>query len=551
MKKYVQMFWKYPLYKHLLFFLLTVFVVLAYGYYFGTFDQASHIPFLKKTINPSLYPNDHFFDLSKSHFSYFWLLFIPFYKAGLLEISMFIVHIFATYLTFWALWNLSRTLFNRALTSVLVVISAALPHIGFSGFLLFEFSMLNRTVVLPFELIAINYYLKKNYGAAFLILGILYNFHALSVHFILAMVGMDILFSLFKRKEIRAFLAIPYFLISALPVLIWKFGHSGVQLGAQWEWFNLLNKTTFFHLFNFISFANPLVNILTAGGVSAIILFFIAKKKIPKNAMHETVVHFMYGGILVLFVQFFATTFYPSAVIIQAQVVRIGIFLSLFAYLYLSHMISIRYKSKNHFICFTISLILSFSPLFFLISFLFWQTKKIKVLRTITLFSIVMFLWTLSTLVSMNFVRPSIHIWPEKTAFYDAQIWAKTHTSPTARFLTPPAKWGPYDAEWRVISERSTVSTLSELLEAAFDPSYIAYWKSRFEDVAPGTIKQFKGDSYTNFKIANKAYYSHSTKDFIALGKKYGASYIVAERQYKYNLPLVYQNKEYSIYSLK
>lgn len=551
-KKYAELCWNNPRQRYFLFFLLTCFILLTYGYYFGTFDQASHIPFLKKTIDPSLFPKDHFFDLREIHYSFFWLLFVPFYKIGLLEVSVFITHIIVTYLTFWALWNLSKTLFNKPLTSLLVVISSAFPHIGFSGFPLFEFSLLNRTATLPFEMVALNYYVKKNYFASFLILGILYNFHALSVHFVLAMIGVDMIINLIQKRNFHSFKSIPFFFLTAFPVLYWKFSQSGdVPLAAQWEWFKILNLSTFFHLFNYISVAVPVVNLLTVGGVATLILFFIAKKQLPKSEMHETMTHFMIGGIIVLLVQLLATTFYPVTIIIQAQVVRIGMFLSLFAYMYAAAMIALRSSSKNHFMCFTSSLILSFSPLFLLISLLFWRIKQIKILHIITLSTIVLFAAILGTLLYLGFARPGIYIWPRKTAYYYVQVWANKNTPKTALFFIPPALWSLYDAEWRVVSERSTVSTLSELLEGAFDPSYLSYWKPRFKDVAPGALAQFKGNSFENFKIANVAYYKHSASEFIALGKKYKAFYLVVEKNHLYQLPLVYKNKEYAVYSLK
>jgi hypothetical protein len=550
MNKLIQLLQEKPAYKHVLFFFLTLFILLTYGYYFGTFDQASHIPFLKKTIDTSLFPRDHFFDLRSSHYSYFWLFFIPFYKSKLLEVAMFVVYILTTYLTFWALWNISKTLFSNTLTSLLVVVSAAFPHIGFCGFSLFEFSMLNRTVVLPFEIIALNLYLKKKYWISFFILGVLYNFHALSVHFILAMIGVDIIVKLFKKRDVRPIIALPLFFISALPVFVWKFGHSGVQFTAAKEWFHLLEASTFFHLFHFVSLTYPVVNLLTAGGVSAIILFFIAKKSLPKNEMHETILHFVWGGIIVLFIQLIASNIYPSTIIIEAQIMRIGIFISLFSYIYVSHMIGRGYKSKYHFICFATALILSFSPLFLLISLLFWNIKRVQVLKIVTVVTVGIFITTLFILLSLHIAQPGIHIYPQKTAFYDAQMWAKTHTSKNTRFLTPPAKWWLYDIEWRVISERSTVCALSELLEAAFDPTYIRYWKPRFEDVAPGALAQFKGNYLNNIDIANKAFYANSTNRFIYLAKKYNVSYLVVEKKYAYKLPLVYQNSEYAIYSL-
>lgn len=542
------------IYRHGLFLLATLFVICAYGYYFGTFDQASHIPFLKKSIDPSLFPSDRFFDLRNSHYSYFWLLFIPFYKAGILEISMFIAHILATYLTFWALWNLGKTLFKNALTSVLVVVSSALPHIGFSGFPLFEFSLLNRTVALPFELIAITYYLKRNYLVSFLLLGILYNLHVLSVHFILAMIGIDFIFSMKENKDktIQILKAAPLFIVCALPLFIWKLGHSGVMFIQDKEWYSILNNALFFHLFNFVSIANPIVTLLTAGGLAAIAIFFaIHKTKI--GGLHVVMAHFMYAGILILISQLFATYLYPSTILIQSQVIRVGIFISLFAYLYLAdYCASWLHKSPPVFIFLTSALMFSFSPLFALMSLLFVKRlNSPKQLIVGSLFSLGLFLTILGILLFQNLARPTISIWPEKTPFYDVQLWAKNNTPKDAIFITPPSKWWLYDVEWRVISERSTVSTLSELLEAAFDPSYIHYWKPRFEDIAPKALVQFKGDYLSNFKIANKAYYKNNTERFLYLAKKYNASYLVGEKKYTYHLPIVYTNKEYTVYSLK
>src|ERR1700675_2803866 len=111
--------WRSPLYRHLLFAISTIICISFAGYYFGTFDQTVHIPFLKKYADPFLFPGDRFLDLRFNTYSYFWFFFQPFYRLGFLEISMFIVHILATYATFWVLWKLSKTLFNNPLTSLL------------------------------------------------------------------------------------------------------------------------------------------------------------------------------------------------------------------------------------------------------------------------------------------------------------------------------------------------------------------------------------------------------------------------------------------------
>ncbi len=142
--------------KHLFFFALTLFSVLTMSYHFGTFDQSIHIPFLKALSDPSLYPGDPFVALRSSHYSYFWYMFIPFYQWGILEEALFAAHLLATYFTYWMLYELGVTLFGNPLSAMFGTLAFLFPHVSFSGFPLIEFSLLNRTFVMPFLLLAIN-----------------------------------------------------------------------------------------------------------------------------------------------------------------------------------------------------------------------------------------------------------------------------------------------------------------------------------------------------------------------------------------------------------
>ena len=201
--------------------------------------------------------------------------------------------------------------------------------------------------------------------------------------------------------------------------------------------------------------------------------------------------------------------------------------------------------------CFVSSLFLSFSPFFLLVSLLFWRIRNSNKLRYFTISIFLLFMVVLSGFLYLNLARPGIHIWPEKTPFYEVQLWAKNNTPKDAVFITPPSKWWLYDIEWRVVSERSTVSTLSELLEAAFDPGYIHYWKPRFEDIAPNVLNRFQGDYLDNLRMTSEAYYTNTSESFLRVGKKYNAYYLVAGNRHRYNLPILFENKEYTVYSLK
>jgi len=541
---------KKAIYQHLLFAVATFITICFLGYYFGTFDQASHIPFLKKNVDSSLYPKDVFFTLCSSHYSFFWFLFKAFYQNGSLEIFMFITHILTTYFTYLTIWKLSKTIFNSPLTSFLSVIAFILPHIGFAGFSLFEFSLLNRTFVLPFLLLAINYYLKKRYAFSYLILGLMYNFHVVSVNFIAAMFLFDGVLRLKKVGLKNLFFGLFFFFLTAAPIFIWKSSNSGFDLTINQAWYELIKNSILNNIFSMTDFNPPLI-LLTLNGLASIIIFFLTKKFL-QNSNQKIISNFIFAGIIILIIQAVTSKFFPITILIQAQIIRVGVFLLFFAYLFFCHFISFSVEHKkinnNQFLLLFVSLLLSILPLLLILVFFAYQTKKIIKPFFVLIVALSIIIFTI--LLKINLWRPGIHIYPNRLKGYQIQNWAKKNTPKQAVFITPPHLWWFYSLDWRVISERTTVVTLSELLEAAFEPKYANYWQERFEDVAPGALKQFKGNIYDNLTITKKAYYSLTKENIKKIAKKYQASYLVIEKPYCYRFPIIYEDNEFRLYKI-
>ncbi|OGK23672.1 hypothetical protein A3A46_02055 [Candidatus Roizmanbacteria bacterium RIFCSPLOWO2_01_FULL_37_13] len=547
--------WRYSLLKHILFAVATLVSLLTMGYYFGTLDQASHIPFLKKFADPSLYPNDYFIDLRLHHYSFFWFLFIPFYKLGILEISMFVTYIGVLYLTFWGLWNISKKLFNNPLTSFLTIFVFMLPHIGFSGFPVVEWTLVNRIFVLPFLLMAINLYLDKRYISAFFLLGILYNLHIVSVNFVLF---MFLFASLIKIREIRyqniiaGFIA---FIIGALPVLIWKFGGSPVQLESNPEWFWVVSRGVLYHLF-FLFGSNFYAPLLTLGGVSSIILFLIARKALAGLKHTTTISLFMIALFIIIVVQAFASYIYPSTIIIQSQIFRAGLFINVFALLYFTHYVVKLYGTKKinnlHFVLLITTIIFSVIPAVLLVVLLIRKVISSQYWVVLTSFIVPIAFVTLAILgYALNVWQPGIHIYPQKSAYVDVQLWARSQTDKTDVFITPPNKSWFYYIEWRVGSDRSSIASLFDIAEIAVVPQGLSPWKERFEKLAPGVIQKFNGDPFASIRQTLKAYYSLSAEDFKRIAKTYKASYLVIEKPHRYELPKVFENEGYTVYDVK
>jgi len=538
--------------KSVFFSIATIITISFLGYYFGTFDQTSHIPFLKKTVDPSLYPNDHYFTLRKSHYSFFWLFFQPFYKLNILEITLFILHILVIYLSYFLIYKLAKTIFNNHLTAFISIFAFIFPHITFAGFTIFEFSLLNRTFVFPFLLLSFNFYLKKKYILAYLILGLMYNLHVISVNFVLAMFLFD---SFLRWKKIgfkKIALNIIIFLIAASPVLLWKFSHSGLGFEINWHWFNTIKKSLLNNIFNLTAVSPPLF-FLTLNGLSLIILFFLLRRYLLKK--HFVVINnFFYAGIIILVIQVITSYLLPLTIIIQSQIIRVGVFFILFSYLLFSQFLAklIIEKRLSNFQLFSlfISLIFSIFPIWLLFSYIKYIKQK-KIENYFPLLTIFQFLLFCFIAYRLDLWRPGINIYPNKIKGYKIQSWVKNNTPKDTVFIVPPYLLGLYSLDWRVISERTPIVTLSEIGEAAFEPNYIGYWERRFNDVVPEALTKFKGNFFENISIIKKTYKSLSEEQVKHLSKKYNASYFVTEKSTRYNFPIVYEDESFYLYKIR
>jgi hypothetical protein len=542
--------------RHLFFTGAALFTLIFVGYHFGTFDQTIHIPFLKKYVDPTLYPGDPFFELRFQHYSYFWFLFQPFYRAGVLEGVMLLVHFLATYFTYWMLWALAQTLFGSPLATLLSTTALVIPHIGFAGFPVVEFSLLNRTFVLPFLLLAMVLFLRGRVVLAYALLGGLYNLHVISVQFVLSMFLLHSVLTWRTLGVRRLAAGLALFGLGALPVLLWKLGSSGtpVDFSARPEWFQTVARGTLFNLFYLLP-PYPHILIMTFSGVSALLLFAIGRNVRPAGRHDRAVTHFVAAAVIILLVQIVTAQWYPATIIIQSQIIRAGLFILIFGYLYFGRYLAEHYRrraeSRYDWMVLTLAYILFILPV---APLLIWVIQRVVVRRRWRRLAIASLL--LGMVVATGWVvaafdvwGPGVHPYGPQTAWEDTQVWARDHTPREALFITPPQIWWLYESDWRVFSERSTVATLSELLEAAFAPEYVEYWQPRFADVAPGALEHFRGNYFDNKAVTAEAFYSLSTADLEALAAKYGADYLVVEKPHTHDLPVAYENGEFVVYA--
>jgi hypothetical protein len=557
LKKFAQQLENNPLCRQGFFLAAALISILFTGYYFGTFDQSAHIPFLKAWADPSLYPNDPFIALRKDQFSFFWYFFVPFLKLGILEPAMFFTHLLATTLFFTAVWDLGMTLFGEPLVALFGVMSFIFPHTGFVGFPVIEFSLLSRTFVLPFLIFAVNNFLRKREGFAYLILGVIYNLNLLMTNFVLITLVTCCLVDIRKIGWRKLAFCIVLFFVGAIPVLIWKIqSGTGLNPGVRPEWFSTITRGGLFQIFYI--FSNTPFMLLSLGGISSIAMFIVALRYDHTKEHDFQMTYLMAGLILIMVFQVITTLWLPLTSVIQMQFSRASLFILIFAYIYFAGYIVKEYTAGKiaggNLILIAGCFFLSVSPAIPLIAWLIYRIypsifENRKIAAGVIL--VIMMGIYFKVFAALNIWKPGIHVYSKPSAWIDVQNWARNNTTKEAMFITPPQEVGLYQPDWRVLSERGTIASFYDIFEIALKPDYLPIWKPRFENLAPGALGEFGGNFFENLLITRKAFNSLDKNQFLKIACQYGASYLVVEKENEIELPSVYENTQFKVYVMK
>lgn len=529
--------------------------ILLIGYHYGSFDQSVHIPFLKSDADPSLYQGDPFIQLKQAQFSYFWKFFVPFAGQPYFEWLLFLVHFLSVALFFYSVWLLAMTLFNEPLAAMFAVIGLIIPHTGFVGFPVIEFSLLSRTFVLPFLLIALNFLLKDQYIPAFLLTGLMFNLNLLMANFMLAAVLVCFVIN-FRVIPGKGKICAPFvFLASAAPTFVWKWqSGTGLDFSLRPEWFNQINNGSLYHVFHLVTLKPYMV--LTLGGAAAIGLFLISRSSLPDSKAAKNIKLAMWTMTGITASQIMVTHWLPLTLLIQLQVSRASIFVLIIAYVCVAGYLASRWRlsgTQPSWLPLIIGLQwLSLTPLFpFLALIIKDQMEKIIRPRLVLSGAMILLLAANVTLMTvLGIWQPGIHITPKPSDWLSLMEWVRIHTDKDAEFITPPHKVGIYEPDWRVFAERGSVVSLYDLFEVALTPQYYEEWKTRFDDVAPEARREFNGNFFDNRQVVEAAYRSLTREQIGQTACKYQADYLVLEKPNALKLKPIYENNEYSLIEL-
>ncbi|HEY9077291.1 MAG TPA: hypothetical protein VIO61_12220 [Anaerolineaceae bacterium] len=536
----------------------TILAILFTGYIYGTHDQAINIPYLKSYADPELYPGDEFIQARAAHFSYFWILFQPFYKWNILEPVVFIVHFLSIFFTFAMFWNLSQQLFDNPLASLLVTISLIFPHLIFPGFPIIEIALENRTFVLPIALFGINLYLKKRYKLAFLVFGLGFNLHVLTILYTLMMIMFDMLLRIKSIGWKNALSSILIFTFFALPILIWRanFG-APTDFSLRPEWLDFERRAYLALLYDLLDFRNPLVVIDTLNLIGGIIFILIGRNAIAQPIIRRNLDHFSIAIGLVIIAAVITSYVLPITFIVSLQISRIGVFASYFGYLLFAGWLAEQYKTKKipakafGILAFTYATFASPILTGAFLSIRHWfsehKGRQLFILGVYTIFQT----GAIAIAIYTGFWPGGYHLYVESTPWTEVQKWAKVNTPKSARFITPPQLTSFYISDWRVTSERTTYVTLVESMEGILEPDFADNWLKRFNNLLPGTVEKFDGNQSNNIRFTAEAYACLKENDFIRVSHEFQADYIVVTHNQRLDFPIAYQNQAFTVYDVR
>jgi len=321
--------------------LLTFLSVLLSGYGFGISDHDIDIPIIKLYTDPFLYRTDFalsYFGTSAGTPSLLQPAMALVSRVVPLEPLFFVLHIGTLFLTFLAVFCLARLLFGSTVVGYLAVLFLLVAKRTLAWFPTTDIYLVNRSWALPMVLWAIFFFLQRRYVLAFALVGLAWNFHAMSAGFVLIMFISYLVSDLRKVGKVPLLKGLTIFAILTLPWVLWQLGAPSSQM-PDWgvvpagpdmaevlrifKWRNLMEQAPFswglqywLYFFSFVS------------------IFLVSLHYPPERWKHRVITTFVAViGIMILTGIIFTETV-PLPMVMQVQLLRSSKFLIIFSLIY-------------------------------------------------------------------------------------------------------------------------------------------------------------------------------------------------------------------------
>lgn len=325
--------------------LLAMAQVMFAGYRLGVGNQSIQIPFLKHYVDKGLYANDPMVKGTLEDYPSFFFKFLALVVRHVdLNTTYFWLHVLTAAAVLLAAYGLGKAIFkDRASGIVLALLMLAGHHRALAGDDLYSVGFTHTWAVFPLALWAMMLLYQNRVLAAFGLLGIIFNLHALTAGYLLVMFLAWASFD-YRRPgwTWRLSMILGVFTLLAMPTIIDMLKHRQ-QFGAEWmERTKIRSHEHSFPSTWWTTGAIDLPRFVLLLGLSAISLSFPAGKGNRRKSL------FLAAGVGFLFlVGWVFSDIFPNATVVRAQLFRSSRLIVVLMLAHLAHSIVAGWRLSN------------------------------------------------------------------------------------------------------------------------------------------------------------------------------------------------------------
>ena len=515
--------------KYFLIFFFSIIAIFIHGYQFAYSDQEIFIPYILRSADQSLFPQDQIFNQSSAHLSLFYPLAGFMTKLLDIETIFFTGYLIFQFSFFVAIYRLSKVLLSDQYLAYFSLLPFMLPKfIGGTATQTFDLFFGYRSIGVVLLILYLSFLIEKKYLKSGFLAVVALLFHPLSaIPGIFSIPAVFILNAKVKLLSLSKFIALLLVLFLII-VLIGQRNIISSLLLRDESWISIMK---FRADYLFTSTWK-----LSAWGaffmyfVICVIFLNLLKKGVKKSVIiisSTAIIIFLINTVLLEWIKLpgFAK---PQLIRSIAPVAYMALSLSPLFLTYKDKILKTLGIVTFTFLCLNLFYYFSISAILFIITFSIVKNKSTLVPSKHFVYLITALI--LSTYIILNYgaylnLQSKIQFPKKENDWINLQKWANQNTQKSATFLVPPKETG-----FRIFSHRPIVGDSKDGAVVIYNPQYASYWSNLMKDLS-------------NYEDLNE-------QEFSLLKKKYSFNYLITKTNQIVNLEIIYKNKSYILYKI-
>lgn len=527
------------------------------GYGYGYNDQALLLPFVKHTLNPSLYPGDILLESARTMQPIFWTVIGRAAQVVPLPALVLTLHVVSSALSLIGVWALAVSLFrNRTSANIgLLVLALSVPTayaLGLDPPRLIWPELVQRSVIFPLLLFALVLSLHRRLVLAMILVGLSVNIHPVSSGTVGLMILLGALFDRDARRSLPpASLAAA---ICAAPMVVgmaMRPGAVGTTAAESEQWLRLLRLRVSHHMFPLTWDSERWLGALLVLAIGLRSYLVVGLREMR----HRTALVWFAVPLALWVPGFIFTEVWPVPAIIMMQFFRGTKFAMMIGLLYFTHHQVLRLSSGRTPQVLVGLLSVAAIPVMWtaplaapavvliphmLVRGVLEDTRRAG--RWPLRLAAAVLVLALGAGAVMAVRQRSgadwLSVWggmPEQ--WRGVQVWVKEHSATDTTVLIPPLERG-----FRVFSERPVVGVLKDGGLHQNNPRLLSEWWRRMQDLG------CREDGPTTIRCRN--FREFSADELARLGRRYDADLLVTYRDHDLPWEPLYVNNHWAVYHL-